>query len=587
MQTIDTQAGDDSEGKIWGLEGNSLLIVIGGIVSGVIMTVSAFSYWNCPPVMALGYGTVPAILGIIYVFTLRERRPKAFDKDLLETLICGRSWQHQRTSKPHPLLLVLVYFLLPGSLHAQFVPSNYMNVEGGKNYEFTLLRDEPFGIHISAHVLWNHNGTLHTGRLILNDQEVLVNQSSLHGDTGSGTQHGSFARLIQGPMKAGTKIRLKCIIEAPGDPSARLIALGATSWSYDGVVHLNNLEAQVKSLEALLQKRIDQNASRINEIASQLGNLKSDLNEFRKRFDALDLEFSQFKTNIILRLNDIEKRILSLENEFKSQIAAVNQRIDALDLDHNQFKINTASRFNASDKKISVLQGQFETLNLDHSKFKTDTVTRLDSLGNKISLNRDNIVGLNNRFDNFDRNYSRFKTDTNTRLEKADKGITSLFEGLNQFKTETNSRVSAINEKHSHLEKRFAKFQADHSGFKTHVDSRFDAINKRHSSLENKFGTELNGLTQKLDKFQGEQKQQNIGINSRLNALDKTFFEKANSFERQLSALERRNLRRDRLNNTLGIIGVSLGGSAAAIAVGGAYYQFLQEKQEKQQEKKP
>jgi len=108
MKTIDTQAGDDSEGKMWGLEGSSLFIVIGGVAIGVIVTVAAFSYWSCPPMMALGYGTLPAILGIIYVFTLRERRPKSFDKDLLETLICGRSWTHDQQPshlcKSHPLL---------------------------------------------------------------------------------------------------------------------------------------------------------------------------------------------------------------------------------------------------------------------------------------------------------------------------------------------------------------------------------------------------------------------------------------------------------------------------------------------------
>jgi hypothetical protein len=107
MKIIDTQAGDDSEGKMLGLEGSSLFIVIGGVVIAVIVSVTSFNYWSCPPIEALGYGTLPAILGIVYVFTLRERRPKAFDSDLLETLICGRSWQQARFSpcKSHPLFL--------------------------------------------------------------------------------------------------------------------------------------------------------------------------------------------------------------------------------------------------------------------------------------------------------------------------------------------------------------------------------------------------------------------------------------------------------------------------------------------------
>lgn len=88
---------------MWGLEGNNLLIAIGGFVVGVTVAVWTFTFSGTPPMTALGYGVVPSILGIVYVFTLRENRPKSYDKDLLETLICGRSWQSNPASKPHPL----------------------------------------------------------------------------------------------------------------------------------------------------------------------------------------------------------------------------------------------------------------------------------------------------------------------------------------------------------------------------------------------------------------------------------------------------------------------------------------------------
>lgn len=48
-----------------------------------------------------------------------------------------------------------------------------------------------------------------------------------NGGTEAGQENGYFGRLVEGPLKAGTKIRLKGIVDAPGDPSARLFALEA------------------------------------------------------------------------------------------------------------------------------------------------------------------------------------------------------------------------------------------------------------------------------------------------------------------------------------------------------------------------
>lgn len=103
MKIVDTQAGDDSDGKIWGLEGASILIAVGGCVIGVTLTTFCFAFLATPPLTALSYGIIPAVLGIVYVFTLREGKPKSYDFDLFETLLVGRSWQPKPLSKPHPL----------------------------------------------------------------------------------------------------------------------------------------------------------------------------------------------------------------------------------------------------------------------------------------------------------------------------------------------------------------------------------------------------------------------------------------------------------------------------------------------------
>lgn len=124
---------------------------------GVSVTVLSFLIGHKSPVTALCYGIVPAILGVVYVFTLREGRPRSFDRDLLETFLAGRSWQQKPLSKPHPLFLPLIALcLFPlGFLHAQFVPSQHTDVQGNKDYEFTLIRDEPYGT-LNRRSRWNN-----------------------------------------------------------------------------------------------------------------------------------------------------------------------------------------------------------------------------------------------------------------------------------------------------------------------------------------------------------------------------------------------------------------------------------------------
>ena len=187
---MDTQAGDDSEGKMWGLEGTNILIAVGGFVVGVSVTVLSFLISSTPPVTALCYGIVPAVLGLVYVFTLREGRPRSYDRDLFDTFMSGRSWQSKPLRTPHPLFLPLIIFCLffSGALQAQFIPSQYTDRMPAKS------------------------------------------------NTGSGLQTAGFGKMIKGPMKAGTKLRLKGVEEAPGDPTARLFALSAGAVNYDAAV---------------------------------------------------------------------------------------------------------------------------------------------------------------------------------------------------------------------------------------------------------------------------------------------------------------------------------------------------------------
>ncbi len=98
---IPTHAGDDSDGKIWGIEGvNIVFILIGLLLSlGLVLMLAR----NHPLIITIGGGGMPFILVMAYVFTLRQGRPKAYDTDLLETLLTGTGWSAPTKQSLNPL----------------------------------------------------------------------------------------------------------------------------------------------------------------------------------------------------------------------------------------------------------------------------------------------------------------------------------------------------------------------------------------------------------------------------------------------------------------------------------------------------
>lgn len=99
---VHTHAGDDSDGKIWGIEGaNILFLLVGLLLSvGLVLMLSRDHGMTA----AIGIGMVPFALVTGYVLGLRQGRPKSFDTDLLETLASGPGWTPP-TKQPHSPLL--------------------------------------------------------------------------------------------------------------------------------------------------------------------------------------------------------------------------------------------------------------------------------------------------------------------------------------------------------------------------------------------------------------------------------------------------------------------------------------------------
>lgn len=100
---VQTQAGDDSDGKIWGIEGMNIVFILVGLLLSIGLTLLLFRFH--PPVFSLGVGSLPLVSTVTYVFTLRQGKPKSFDNDLLETLLAGSGWMAPRQQPANPLFI--------------------------------------------------------------------------------------------------------------------------------------------------------------------------------------------------------------------------------------------------------------------------------------------------------------------------------------------------------------------------------------------------------------------------------------------------------------------------------------------------
>ena len=100
---VHTHAGDDSDGKIWGIEGINILFILAGLLLSVGLSLMLFRQQTHSPAFSFGLGSLPLVLACVYVFALRQGRARSYDTDLLETLLGGRAWLPPRRQSRHPI----------------------------------------------------------------------------------------------------------------------------------------------------------------------------------------------------------------------------------------------------------------------------------------------------------------------------------------------------------------------------------------------------------------------------------------------------------------------------------------------------
>jgi len=100
LRVTSTNSGDDSSGKIWGIEGNNLFILLGALIFGVALAL-VLKKNGYPISISVAAGLALLALAAGYVFWLRQGRPAAYDRDLLELLLSGKGWEQDRKKQPH------------------------------------------------------------------------------------------------------------------------------------------------------------------------------------------------------------------------------------------------------------------------------------------------------------------------------------------------------------------------------------------------------------------------------------------------------------------------------------------------------
>lgn len=101
MNHVATNAGDDSDGKIWGIEGMNIVFILAGLLLSIGLVVMLSRHHA--PSFSVGAGAMPFAIVTAYVFALRQGKPKSFDTDLLEALATGSGWMPPTKQPRNPL----------------------------------------------------------------------------------------------------------------------------------------------------------------------------------------------------------------------------------------------------------------------------------------------------------------------------------------------------------------------------------------------------------------------------------------------------------------------------------------------------
>ena len=101
-----SNAGDDGAGKIWGVEGSLIFAALLALMVSLAFSLYLYGLHyqgrQLDLKLCIGLGATPLWLCLGWIFGLKQGRTPAFDTDLLETILTGRSWGAEDKQPLHP-----------------------------------------------------------------------------------------------------------------------------------------------------------------------------------------------------------------------------------------------------------------------------------------------------------------------------------------------------------------------------------------------------------------------------------------------------------------------------------------------------
>ncbi|MBC7368980.1 MAG: hypothetical protein H7343_19580, partial [Undibacterium sp.] len=100
LRFTDTNAADDSAGRVFGLDGNLYLPVVGGMVAGVVLFAGLGFVGTSYP-LAGAVAAIPMIGSLVWVLGFRQGKPAGYDRDKLDDLLGGADFTREGESITH------------------------------------------------------------------------------------------------------------------------------------------------------------------------------------------------------------------------------------------------------------------------------------------------------------------------------------------------------------------------------------------------------------------------------------------------------------------------------------------------------
>ena len=89
LRLTDTNAASDSKGRTWGLEGNLVWWLIGGIGGSILLFFLVIVGLKARLMTSFGVAVVPVLVCLAYIFGLRHGKPPGYDRDCFEHWLSG------------------------------------------------------------------------------------------------------------------------------------------------------------------------------------------------------------------------------------------------------------------------------------------------------------------------------------------------------------------------------------------------------------------------------------------------------------------------------------------------------------------